>query len=256
MKRVPNNRSSAGRRTSTKPLKVKTANDELPPLKLPPALSELKIPLGGPESFSDQELIELILALAVPRENVKTVAFALLLRFGSFGKAVCAPTEELKRIKELGDDGVVVLRLLSETMFRTLRGEVKNRPVMRNLHSLMRYLIARYAREMREKFLCFFLDTRNQVIAEETMAEGTINELHIYPREIIKRALELNATAIILVHNHPSEAPQPSPRDVEITWLIKEIGEPLGIALHDHIIVAGTEWYSFLEDGRLKRSIE
>jgi DNA repair protein RadC len=244
-----NQQGPGGRRRSTKRPEIKKSENEISPPILPPALNQLKLALGGPESLSDLELIELILYLALPEQDGMKIAFELLATFGSYSKAFRASSEELQRIEGLSTNGIATLRLIAAAMVRILRADVIRRPVMSNLPLLMQYLLARYANDEKEKFLCLFLDIRNQIIADDIMAEGTINELHIYPREIIKRCLDLNASAIILVHNHPSRVPLPSQDDIEITNLIKEIAEPLGITLQDHIIIAGTEWYSFREDG-------
>jgi len=211
----------------------------------------LRLSQGGPESLSDLELIELVLALAVPPATVKEIAFSLLAEFGSYARAIFAPSSELKRIEGLTEDGIVALRLVRETMVRTVRADVKDRPVLNNWEALLKYLRVLLAHEPKEKFHCLFLDSRNRLIADELMAEGTVNALMIYPREVMKRALALHATALILVHNHPSSGPKPTREDVLATQGIKDAGERIGIVIHDSIIIAGTEWYSFREDARL-----
>lgn len=251
MKRSQYSRSSWATRRPNRETAVKKSNISVHDMKLEPSLRQLRFSNRGPENLSDLELIEIVLSLALPGKIVKKVAFSLIAHFGSYAKAIRAPRSELESIEELGEDGICALKLVSETMIRTLRADVINRPVISNLNSFIEYLVALLFPDDREKLLCFFLDSRRRVIAEEIMAEGTVNALHIYPRELVKRALVLCATAVILVHNHPSAEPKPSEHDIITTKRINEVGNELGISLLDHIIISGSEWYSFREDGWL-----
>lgn len=252
MKRSRHGRGPGARRHSTAKLKVTNSNNPLPLAQLPPALGRLTAFPGGPENLTDLELIELVLSLAgVPANSVKMIAFSLIAEFGSYAKAISAPSSELQRIEGLGALGITALKVVSETMVRMLRIDIKNGPVINHWDKLIRYLTVLFAQEEREKFHCLYLDIRNRLIADELVAVGTVNALTIYPREIIKRALALNATALILVHNHPSLGPKPSPADFDATKGIKDAAANIGIVLHDSIIIAGAEWYSFREDGRL-----
>jgi len=207
----------------------------------------------GPENLSDLELLEQLLILAVPDASVKKIAFTLRARFGSYAKAICAPRAELETVEGLGEGGIFALKLVQATMIKTLRAEIIFRPVLSNWAALMEYLTALLAHEPTEKFVCLFLDTKNRLIAEETIAEGSVNRLHFYPREIIQRALAWKATAIILVHNHPSGDPSPSQDDIVTTKRLKLVGDHLGIEVHDHVIIGLTEQYSFAAEGGLKR---
>jgi len=225
------------------------SNGVATPRKVPPALSQLRLSQDGTDSLTDLELFELVLSFAVPQENAKKIALTLLAHFGSYTKAVRAPISELRRIKGLGEDGITILKLLLETMFRTLRSDAFKGPVISNLDSLIQYLTVLYKGEAKESLRCLFLDSRNKLIADEVIAVGTVNELTVYPREVIERALALHANALILAHNHPSSSPKPSELDVMATKGIKEAAASIGIVLHDHVIIAGTEWYSFRQDG-------
>lgn len=225
------------------------SNGVAKPRRLLPALSQLRLSRGGPDSLTDLEIFELVLSFAVPQENAKKIALTLLAHFGSYAKAVRAPISELERIKGLGEDGIIILKLVLETMLRSLRSDAFKGPVISNLDSLIQYLTVLYNGEVKESLRCLFLDSRNKLIADEVIAVGTVNELTVYPREVIERALALHANALILAHNHPSSSPKPSKRDVIATKGIKEAAESIGIVLHDHVIIAGTEWYSFRQDG-------
>ena len=192
---------------------------------------------AGSEALSDYEMLELILFRAIPQRDVKPLAKELLKTFGSFGEAISAPVERLKKTKGLGDAAVTELKLVQAAANRLLRGEVRRRPVLSSWSNVLDYYRAAMAFEDKEQFRILFLDKRNQLIADEVAQTGTVDHTPVYPREVVKRALELSATAVILIHNHPSGDPTPSRADVQMTQAIIEVAKPLGIAVHDHIIV-------------------
>jgi DNA repair protein RadC len=206
---------------------------------------------AGPEALADYELLEMVLFLALPRRDTKAIAKALLARFGSFAAVIAAPLNDLRAIKGMGEAGPAALKTVHAAALRLVRSEVLNRPVLANWDRLMEYLNAALARERTEQFRVLFLDTRNRLIADEAQARGTVNHTPVYPREVVKRALELQATALILVHNHPSGDPAPSRADVEMTQEVNRAATALGVALHDHIIIGNGSWLSFRAEGLL-----
>ncbi len=206
---------------------------------------------AGPDSVADHELLEMVLFLALPRRDTKPIARALLARFGSFAGAVSAPLPELRSIEGIGDAGAAALKTIQAAALRLVRAEVLNRPVLANWERLIGYLNAVLARERVEQFRILFLDNRNCLLADEAQARGTINHTPVYPREVVKRALELHATALILVHNHPSGDPAPSRDDIEMTRLVQQAAAALSITLHDHVIVGNGRWFSFRQEGML-----
>jgi DNA repair protein RadC len=210
-----------------------------------------KLVEAGPEALADYELLELLLFFAILRRDTKPVSKALVARFGSFGRVLAAPPEELKEVEGVGDSAVAVIKAAQAASLRLLREEVKEQPVLNNMERLGNYLTAVLAREAVEQFRVLFLDTRNRLIADEAQARGTVNHTPVYPREVVKRALELGATALILVHNHPSGDPTPSRADIEMTAEVKAAAGVLGIALHDHLIIGNGRQLSFRREGLL-----
>jgi DNA repair protein RadC len=206
---------------------------------------------AGPDAVADHEMLEMALFLALPRRDTKPIARLLLSRFGSLGGAIAAPVQELRGIDGLGEAGTAALKLLHGAALRLLRAEVVGRPVLSNWTALLEYLNACLARERIEQFRVLFLDTRNRLIADEAQGKGTVNHTPVYPREVAKRALELNAAAAILVHNHPSGDPTPSGEDVAMTQEVKQALSALGVLLHDHIIVGNGAMTSFRQTGIL-----
>ncbi len=206
---------------------------------------------AGPGALLDHELIEMLLFLALPRRDTKPVARAMLDRFGSFADALSAPTQELREIEGLGDAGIAALRTVQAAALRLIEAPLKNQQVLNNWDRLMDYLTARLARERVEQFRVIFLDSKNRLIADEAQARGTVNHTPVYPREVVKRALELHATALILVHNHPSGDPTPSRADIEMTAEVKQAAAALGITLHDHLIIGRDQPLSFRREGLL-----
>ncbi len=205
----------------------------------------------GAASLADYELLEMLLFFAFKKGDTKPLAKTLINRFGSFAGVLCAPQAELQQTRGLGVHSVSALKLVQEAALRLARAEVMDQPVLNNWDRLMDYLNAVLARERIEQFRILFLDPRNRLIADEAQARGTVNHTPVYPREVVKRALELHATAIILVHNHPSGDPTPSRGDIEMTAEVREAANVLGVVLHDHVIVGNGRWLSFRREGLL-----
>jgi len=192
---------------------------------------------GGADALPDYELLELILFRAAPRRDTKPMAKALIARFGTFAEALNAPEELLREVPGIGDAAIVELKLVRAAALRLMRGEVLERPVLSSWAQVLDYCRASMGFESKEQFRIIFLDKRNQIIADEVQQTGTVDHTPVYVREVVKRALELSATAIVLVHNHPSGDPMPSRADIEMTKQIVAAGKPLGVIVHDHIIV-------------------
>jgi DNA repair protein RadC len=192
---------------------------------------------AGDEALADYELLELVLFRALPRVDVKPLAKTLLARFGSFAEVISAPPERLAEIKGLGTAAVAELKIVQAAATRLARGQVQGRPVLSSWSSVLDYCRSAMAFAAKEQFRILFLDKRNQLMADEVQQQGTVDHTPVYPREVVKRALELGATAIVLVHNHPSGDPTPSRADIQMTQAIIDVARPLGIAVHDHIIV-------------------
>jgi DNA repair protein RadC len=205
----------------------------------------------GTDALADYELLEMLLFFAFKRGDTKPLAKALINRFGSFAAVLSAPQQELLDTQGLGTHSVAAIKLAQASAVRLTRAEVMERPVLNNWDRLMGYLNAVLARERVEQFRVLFLDSRNRLLADEAQARGTVNHTPVYPREVVKRALELHATAIILVHNHPSGDPTPSRADLEMTREVREAARTLSIQLHDHVIVGNGRWLSFLREGLL-----
>jgi DNA repair protein RadC len=192
---------------------------------------------AGSDAVSDYELLELVLFRALGRRDVKPLAKSLIARFGSFGEVIAAPWPLLAEMDGLGDAAITEFKVVEAAARRIARGEVSRREVLSSWETVLEYCRTTMAFADKEHFRVLFLDKRNQLIADEIQQTGTVDHTPVYPREIVKRSLELSATAIILVHNHPSGDPTPSRADVDMTRQIAAIAKPLGIAVHDHIIV-------------------
>ena len=206
---------------------------------------------AGPEALADHELLELLLTLAILRRDTKKIARDLIAKFGSFANVIAAPPQELLTVEDVGQSAAAVIKAVQAAALRCTRAEVMNQPVLNNWDRLMGYLTAAMARERVEQFRILFLDNRNRLLADEAQARGTVNHTPVYPREVVKRALEVHATAIILVHNHPSGDPTPSRDDIEMTQEIKAAAAALGVVVHDHVIVGNGRWLSFRQEGLL-----
>lgn len=205
---------------------------------------------AGPEALADYELLELILFRAIPQRDVKPLAKKLIETFGSFAEVIGAPETRLKEVKGLGDAAITEIKIVQSAASRMVRGQVKARTVLSSWSSVLDYCRTEMAFADKEQFRILFLDKRNQLIADEVQQTGTVDHTPVYPREVVKRALELSATAIILVHNHPSGDPTPSRADIQMTQSIVDVAKPLGISVHDHIIV-GKDGHTSLKGLRL-----
>ncbi|WP_242096783.1 DNA repair protein RadC [Sphingomonas sp. CROZ-RG-20F-R02-07] len=192
---------------------------------------------GGGDALLDHELIEYLLALAIPRRDTKPLAKALLREFGGIGGVLIADGEALARIDGMGETSVAAIKIAQAAAVRLLRAEAFERPVLANWQALLDYLRADMVHHGVERFRVLHLNTRNMLIRDEVMSQGTLDQAAVHVREVIRRAIDLNAAAIILVHNHPSGDPAPSRADIQITRQIEHASKALGIALHDHIIV-------------------
>ncbi len=206
---------------------------------------------AGPDALADHEMLEMVLFTAMPRRDTKPIARALLGRFASFAAVIAAPVQELRGIDGLGDAGVAALKTVQAAAQRLVRAEVMGQPVLAEWDRLIAYLNAVLAREPVEQVRVLFLDSRNRLIADEAQSRGTLNHTPVYPREVVKRALELHAAALILIHNHPSGDPTPSAADIAVTRDIGHAAAALSVVLHDHIIVGNGRWLSFRSEGLL-----
>ncbi len=206
---------------------------------------------AGPEALADHEMLEMVLFLALPRRDTKPLARALLARFHSFAAAIAAPVADLLAIEGMGEAGVAALKTVHAAALRLARADVMDLPVLSNWPKLIGYLTAALAHEQVEQARVLFLDSRNQLLADEVQGRGTVNHTPLYPREVVKRALELHATALVVAHNHPSGDPTPSREDIATTHEIKTAADALRIVLHDHVIIARARWLSFRQEGLL-----
>jgi DNA repair protein RadC len=206
---------------------------------------------GGAAAMPDYELLELVLFRAIPRQDVKPLARLLLDRFGDFNRVLSAPAQRLGEVKGVGDAVIQELKIVEAAAHRLARARVMNRPVLSSWDQLMDYCRSAMAHGEIEQFRVLYLDRKNVLIADEEQARGTVDHVPVYPREVIKRALEINASALILVHNHPSGDPTPSDQDIRLTGLICAAAEPMGIVVHDHLIIGKTRDLSFRSEGLL-----
>ena len=206
---------------------------------------------AGGEALGDHELVEYLLSLAIPRRDTKPLAKALLKEFGSLAELVSADPESLLRVKGMGETSVAALKIVQATSLRLLKGRVTERPILASWSALLDWLRADMGPIAHERVRVLHLDSRNQLLRDEVMSDGTVDQSAIYVREVAKRALELSSSAVILVHNHPSGSTEPSRQDIHMTREVAEALGKLGIALHDHIIIGGGTHYSFRGAGLL-----
>ena len=200
---------------------------------------------GGGDALLDVDSLEYLLALAIPRKDVKPLARYLLDEFGSYGRVISANNFELARLEGMGPSAVAALRLVQDAALRLLREEFENRPLISSWRAVLDYVRAAMGYMMIENFRVLFINNRNILIRDEVMSEGTVDRAAVYPREILKRALELGATAVALAHNHPSGDITPSREDIDLTVKIETAGRPLGVRVHDHVIVSHGHHVSF-----------
>lgn len=206
---------------------------------------------GGAAAMPDYELLELTLFAAVPRKDTKPLAKTLLARFGSFADVIAAPRERLLEIPGVGDAVVSQLKIVEAAAGRLAQSRVIGRPALSSWTALLDYCMAVMARAPAEEFRVLFLDRKNVLIADEVQARGTVDHTPVYPREIVKRALEHSASAIILVHNHPSGDPTPSKADIVMTREVAAAAKALEIAIHDHLVIGRSGHASFKSLGLL-----
>ena len=206
---------------------------------------------SGGAALADYELVEYLLALAIPRRDTKPLAKALLKEFGSLAKLLGADPDAMRRVEGLSEGAIAALKIVQAANLRMLKGELADRPLLSSWDALLDYLRADMGAQDIERVRVLYLNARNMLIRDELASEGSIDQSAIYVREVVKRALELGASAIILVHNHPSGSPEPSRQDIAITREIAAAAGKLGIVLHDHIVVGGSDYRSMRGMGLL-----
>jgi DNA repair protein RadC len=206
---------------------------------------------SGADSFQDYELLEMLLFTAIPRRDVKPLAKSLLIQFGGLSGVMQATVRELQQVEGLSENSAVMLKTIQALTKKMLKNDIVQKPILSSWQKLLDYCHVSMAHEMREQFRVFFLNRKNQLIADEVQQIGTVDHTPVYPREIIRRALELGATALILAHNHPSGDPTPSDADIAMTEEIMRAATALEITIHDHLIIARDRHVSFKSLGLL-----
>jgi len=206
---------------------------------------------GGAAAMPDYELLELVLFRAIARQDVKPLARRLLDTFGDFNRVVSATADQLTKVQGVGDAVVQELKIVEAAAHRLARSKVLGKHVLTGWDALVDYCHTSMAHRATEQFRILYLDRKNVLIADEEQARGTVDHVPVYPREVVKRALELNASALILVHNHPSGDPTPSESDIDMTRRVQDAAEALGLTLHDHLIVGRERELSFRASGYL-----
>lgn len=207
--------------------------------------------VGGADALPDYELLELVLFRAIPRRDVKPLARQLLETFGDFNAVCSAPVHRLQEVRGVGEAVITEIKIIEATAHRLARSRVMQKHVVSSWDALLDYCQTAMAHRDTEQFRVLFLDRKNVLIADEAQARGTVDHVPVYPREVVKRALELNASAIILVHNHPSGDPTPSQADIDMTAQIQVAAETLGVTLHDHLVIGKSRELSFRSEGLL-----
>ena len=201
--------------------------------------------LNAPDSLPDYELLELLLFMAIPRKDVKPIAKALIDRFKNLNGVLNASLNDLQGIKGISETTAIGIKTTQAAGLRLLKQNIMERPILNSWQRLIEYVEAAMANENKEHFRIIFLNKKNEIIADEVQQSGTVDHTPAYPREIMKRSLEVGATAIILVHNHPSGDPTPSKADVTLTKQVIKAAEPFDILIHDHLIVSRNGTQSF-----------
>lgn len=240
---------------------VAPTSDEAAPLPLPARLPSYiadhrqrlrrRFTEGGAAAMPDYELLELLLFRTIPRQDVKPLARRLLDTFGDLNRVVTAPVARLMAVDGVGEAVAQDLKIMEVVAQRMMRARVMHRPVLSSWDALLDYCHTAMAHRETEQFRILFLDRKNVLIADEEQAQGTVDHVPVYPREVVKRALELNASALILVHNHPSGDPTPSNADITMTMQVQDAAQVLGITLHDHLIIGKSREISFKAEGYL-----
>ena len=206
---------------------------------------------GGADAMPDYELLELVLFRAIPRADVKPLARRLLETFGDFNHVLAAPPARIAEVPGAADAVIQELKIVEAAAHRMARSKVIDRPVVSGWQALLEYCRVTLAHRETEEFRVLYLDRKNVLIADETKGRGSVDHVTVAPREVVKRALELNASALILVHNHPSGDPTPSEADIAVTRMVDEAATVLGLKLHDHIIIGKERETSFRAEGYL-----
>ena len=206
---------------------------------------------GGADAVPDYEMLELVLFRAIPRRDVKPLARLLLDQFGDFNRVISAAPERLAKISGVGEAVIQELKIVEAAAHRLSRARVMQKHVISGWDAVLDYCHTTMAHQETEQFRILFLDKKNVLIADEKQARGTVDHVPVYPREVVKRALDLNASALILVHNHPSGDPTPSQADITITGQISDAAQALGLVLHDHLIIGKSTELSFRAAGYL-----
>jgi DNA repair protein RadC len=206
---------------------------------------------GGAAAMPDYELLELVLFRAIPRRDVKPLARALMDRFGDFNRVISASEARLRDISGVGDAVIIELKVVEAAAQRLSRSKILKQQVVSSWDALLDYCHTTMAHRETEQFRVLYLDRKNILIADEEQAKGTVDHVPVYPREVAKRALELNASALILVHNHPSGDPTPSTSDIDMTAQVAAACDALGLSLHDHLIIGKSRELSFRSEGYL-----
>ena len=204
---------------------------------------------SGLDGFHDYEIIELLLTLGTPRKDCKSVAREALKKFGTLKSVLEADPSKLKEIKGIGDNNVFGLKITQAVSRRFLADRIMDQDFMRSSEEVMEYLKHNLRDKTREIFMVIYLNGRNQILQMEELFEGTLTTSAVYPREVVKRALDRAAAVLVFVHNHPSGNPKPSQDDITITKKLKEAAEAIDVSVHDHLIIAGNEVYSFADNG-------
>jgi DNA repair protein RadC len=204
---------------------------------------------GGPDALLEHELIEYLLALAIPRRDTKGLAKKLIRDFGGFGRLLTADGEAIVRIGAVSEGAAAAIKIAQATALRLLESKIQDQPVLASWQALVDYLHADMSALPVERVRILYLNARNMLIRNEPLSEGSVDEAAVYVREVIRRALEYHATAIILVHNHPSGDPQPSQQDISLTREIVQAARPLNIAVHDHVIIGARGFASMRSMG-------
>jgi DNA repair protein RadC len=206
---------------------------------------------GGPDAVPDYELLELVLFRAIPRRDVKPLARQLIDSFGTFSATISAPIERLERETGIGPAVITELKIVEAAAHRLAQARILDKPAISGWKALVSYCRTTMAHSNIEQFRILFLDRKNVLVADEPQAKGTIDHVPVYPREVVKRALELDASALVLVHNHPSGDPTPSDADIAVTRQIEAAAQTFNIIIHDHLIIGATEEFSFRAAGHL-----
>ena len=204
---------------------------------------------GGAAAMPDYELLELVLFAAIPRQDVKPLARRMIDAFGDFSRVLSAPAARLAEVQGVGDGVILHLKVIEAAAQRMARARVMNRPVLSSWDALLDYCHTAMSHRETEQFRVLYLDRKNVLIADEAQASGTVDHVPVYPREIVKRALELNSSSLILVHNHPSGDPTPSDQDISMTAEVQDAARVLGVTLHDHLIIGKSRELSFRSAG-------